>query len=156
MDKDGWLYVTGRSREVINRGGELISPTEVENAVISHPLVKSCVAFPIEDEQLGEIVAVGLILDDKDACTLTLKALRAHCMKSGLNTAHLPQSLAILTGKQWESLPQTATGKLQRNKLSCDPTMEAMLKVCSGYSLFSLAILDFALFKAFLHQCFRL
>jgi acyl-coenzyme A synthetase/AMP-(fatty) acid ligase len=44
VDADGYLYVTGRSKEVINRGGEIISPAEVEEALISHPGLSDCVA----------------------------------------------------------------------------------------------------------------
>ncbi|KAK5998157.1 Oxalyl-CoA synthetase [Cladobotryum mycophilum] len=70
MDKDGYLYITGRSKEVINRGGELISPFEVENAIMSAALseaspisgrVSAVLAFSAPHNVLQEVVAVALI-----------------------------------------------------------------------------------------------
>jgi acyl-CoA synthetase (AMP-forming)/AMP-acid ligase II len=52
MDEDGYLYITGRSKDVINRGGEIISPAEVEDAVVSHPAVEAALAFSVPHDVL--------------------------------------------------------------------------------------------------------
>ena len=56
----GYLYITGWSKEVINRGGEIISPMEVEEAIIDHPAVTACVAISATHSVLQE--CVGLLL----------------------------------------------------------------------------------------------
>lgn len=72
MDKDGYLYITGRSKEVINRGGELISPFEVENAIMAaatkpgpesplHGRVTQALAFSVQHDVLQEVVGVVLV-----------------------------------------------------------------------------------------------
>jgi acyl-CoA synthetase (AMP-forming)/AMP-acid ligase II len=52
MDAEGYLFVTGRSKDVINRGGEIISPVEVEEAVASHPHIEQAMAFPTPHDVL--------------------------------------------------------------------------------------------------------
>lgn len=61
MDPDGYLYITGRAKEVINRGGEIISPLEVEEAVNAHPDVQTCVAFSVQHSVLQEVVGLMLV-----------------------------------------------------------------------------------------------
>ena len=61
MDADGYLYVTGRSKEVINRGGEIISPAEVEEALLSHPGVSDVVAISVPHATLQETVGVVVV-----------------------------------------------------------------------------------------------
>lgn len=56
LDEDGYLYITGRKNEMINRKGEKISPYEIEKILISHPSIKECVVFPCyygKDEEVG-------------------------------------------------------------------------------------------------------
>lgn len=71
MDQDGYLYITGRSKEVINRGGELISPFEVENAIVAaamkpesplHGRVSQALAFSVQHDVLQEVVGVALVV----------------------------------------------------------------------------------------------
>ena len=52
MDEDGYLYITGRSKDVINRGGEIISPAEVENAVVAHDAIEAALAFSVPHDVL--------------------------------------------------------------------------------------------------------
>merc|ERR550514_1093926 len=60
IDADGWLTLTGRSKEIINRGGEVVGPLEVEDACLRHPAVAECVCFAVPHEALGE--ALGLCI----------------------------------------------------------------------------------------------
>ena len=60
-DADDWLFITGRSKEVINRGGEIISPLEVEQALQKHPAIGDCVVFALPDQTLGEAVAACVV-----------------------------------------------------------------------------------------------
>jgi len=62
MDEDGFLYITGRSKEVINRGGEIISPMEVEEAIVSHPDISTCCAFTAPHAVLQEVVGVVVVM----------------------------------------------------------------------------------------------
>lgn len=64
MDGDGYLYLTGRSKEVINRGGEIISPLEVEEVFLGHPNVAAVAAFSVPHVQLQEVVGLMVVLAD--------------------------------------------------------------------------------------------
>ena len=57
LDAEGWLFLTGRSKEVINRGGEIVAPAEVENVLLKHGAIAEAVAFAAPHAQLGECVA---------------------------------------------------------------------------------------------------
>ena len=73
MDSDGWVTLVGRSKEVINRGGELISPIEVEEVVLEHPQVDEVMAFSSPHDELGETVAIAVPAGES---MLDLKELR--------------------------------------------------------------------------------
>ena len=79
LDDDGWLYLTGRSKEVINRGGEIVAPLEVEDVALAPPAVAECVCFAMPHAVLGEEVALALVPAPRvPAPTLSeLRALRA-------------------------------------------------------------------------------
>ena len=62
LDKDGYLFLTGRIKELINKGGEKISPIEIDNVMIQHPKVQEAVSFAIDDELYGQNVAVAVVL----------------------------------------------------------------------------------------------
>jgi oxalate---CoA ligase len=64
MDKDGYVYITGRIKELINKGGEKISPIELDNVIAQNPAVSEAVSFAIEDEIYGQDVAVAVVLKD--------------------------------------------------------------------------------------------
>jgi len=61
LDSDGYLYLTGRSREIINRGGELIEPRVVDEALLAHPAVEEALAFAIPHPTLGEELAAAIV-----------------------------------------------------------------------------------------------
>eukprot|EP00929_Paragymnodinium_shiwhaense_P018656 TRINITY_DN12974_c0_g1_i1.p1 TRINITY_DN12974_c0_g1~~TRINITY_DN12974_c0_g1_i1.p1 ORF type:complete len:1753 (-),score=302.99 TRINITY_DN12974_c0_g1_i1:143-5401(-) len=111
MDEDGYLYITGRSKEVINRGGEIISPFEVEEAVQGHPNVKCVIAFSVPHEVLDETIGVAVVMRE-GAPQLSLKSVQAHCKKS-LTFAKWPQVLVLMS-----DLPKNLTNKPLRIKLA--------------------------------------
>jgi acyl-CoA synthetase (AMP-forming)/AMP-acid ligase II len=69
LDGDGYLFLTGRLKELINRGGEKVSPGEVEQALLAHPAVRDAVAFAVPDERLGEVVGAAVVLREGHAAT---------------------------------------------------------------------------------------
>src|SRR6185437_4478181 len=69
LDGDGYLRLTGRIKEVINRGGEKISPREVDEVLMDHPAVAQVVTFAIPDGRLGEEVAAAVVLQDGQQAT---------------------------------------------------------------------------------------
>ena len=62
LDRDGYLFIVGRIKDVINRGGQKVAPGEVEEALLSHPDVVEAVAFPVSHRRLGEDVAAAVVL----------------------------------------------------------------------------------------------
>ena len=69
MDEDGYVSITGRLKEIINRGGEKISPREVDEIIMEHPAVHQCVTFAMPHEMLGEDVAAAIVLRQGTAAT---------------------------------------------------------------------------------------
>lgn len=75
LDEDGYVIITGRIKELINKGGEKISPIELDNTLALHPAVAEAVSFAIDDEMYGQEVAVAVVLKEgKDASEDDLKA----------------------------------------------------------------------------------
>ena len=69
LDGDGYLTITGRLKEIINRGGEKIAPREVDEALLEHPAVRQAVTFALPHEMLGEEVAAAVVLRDGQSAT---------------------------------------------------------------------------------------
>jgi len=110
LDGDGYLFITGRSKEVINRGGEIISPLEVEEEIVQHPSVLSCAAFSAPHNVLQE--AVGIVLVHKPGVRrLDLPTLH-NFLQDKLAPAKWPQCLVYMN-----ALPKSHTNKLLRVKL---------------------------------------
>jgi acyl-CoA synthetase (AMP-forming)/AMP-acid ligase II len=106
--REGYLHLEGRLKELIIRGGENISPGEIEDALRSHPAVVDAVAFGIASEKYGEEVGAAVALSD-DADTA---ALQAHC-RERLAAFKVPAQIFVLG-----EIPRTATGKLQRRRIA--------------------------------------
>jgi len=106
LDKDGYLYLTGRLKEIINRGGEKVSPREVDEVLLQHPAVAQAVAFGMPHERLGEEVAAAVVL--AEGAWADEKELREHATKY-LADFKVPKTIVILA-----DIPKGATGKVQR------------------------------------------
>jgi len=110
LDTSGYLFLTGRLKEIINRGGEKIAPLEVDKALMDHPAVEQAVTFAVPNEILGEEVAAAVVL--RPQCTATEKQIREFVTKR-LADFKVPRQLLILT-----EIPKGSFGKIQRNGLA--------------------------------------
>jgi acyl-CoA synthetase (AMP-forming)/AMP-acid ligase II len=104
LDENGYLTLTGRLKEMINRGGEKISPREIDEVLLAHPKVTEAVAFGVPHTAWGEEVAAVVTLNGE----ATEAELLAYC-KERLADFKRPKQIHITT-----AIPRTATGKIQR------------------------------------------
>jgi acyl-CoA synthetase (AMP-forming)/AMP-acid ligase II len=106
MESEGYLTITGRLKEIINRGGEKISPREVDELLMTHPAVLQAVAFAIPHSKLGEDIAAAVVLHaDQTVSEQELGEFAAQ----NLAYFKVPQQIVILN-----KIPTGSTGKLQR------------------------------------------
>ena len=110
LDEDGFLTVAGRVKELINRGGEKISPTEVETVLLAHPSVADAVVFPVPHRTLGEEVAVVVVATDGE--TVDLDSVRRHAV------AHLTPNKVPRRIVTADAVPVSAAGKVARAGLA--------------------------------------
>ena len=108
LSDESVLTLTGRLKELINRGGEKISPLEVDAALIKHPAIAEAVCFGVEDVKYGEIVQAAVVLSGESSES----ELRAFCSEQ-LADFKVPDRIYIV-----QELPRTATGKIQRRHVS--------------------------------------
>lgn len=106
MDDDGYLTITGRLKEIINRGGEKISPREVDEVLMNHPAVAQAVTFGIPHNKLGEEIAAAIVL--QKGAESTEHAIRAFAAEH-LANFKVPRKVLFL-----DKLPKGPTGKIQR------------------------------------------
>ena len=106
VDADGYLFLTGRLKEQINRGGEKVSPLEVDEALLSHSAVAQAVTFAVPHPKLGEEVAAAVVA--VEGASVTERELRRHLSES-LAAFKIPRRVLFL-----DELPKGPTGKLQR------------------------------------------
>jgi acyl-CoA synthetase (AMP-forming)/AMP-acid ligase II len=106
LDADGYLVLTGRLKEIINRGGEKIAPREVDDVLMDHPAVAQAVTFALPDEMLGEEVVAAIVLQDGTAATE--QELRTFASRR-LAEFKVPRKIVFLP-----EIPKGATGKPQR------------------------------------------
>ena len=108
LDAAGTLTLTGRIKELINRGGEKISPLEVDAALLAHPAVAEAVSFGVPHEMYGEAVQAAVVVSaDTDEDTI-----RAYCGER-LAGFKVPDRVHII-----DTMPRTATGKIQRRHIA--------------------------------------
>ena len=108
LSGDGYLTLTGRIKELINRGGEKISPVEVDEALLSHPGVAEAVTFGAPDAKYGESVRAAVVL----ASETTAEEVRAFCADR-LAAFKVPDTVYLV-----DDLPRTSTGKIQRRHVA--------------------------------------
>jgi acyl-CoA synthetase (AMP-forming)/AMP-acid ligase II len=106
FDAEGYLTLTGRLKEIINRGGEKISPLEVDGVLSAHPAVAQVVTFAIPHDKLGEEVGAAVVL--KEGMDATERDIRDFASER-LAAFKVPRKVLILA-----EIPKGATGKLQR------------------------------------------
>jgi acyl carrier protein len=106
FDEEGYLFLTGRIKEIINRGGEKIAPREVDEAVMEHPAVEQAVTFAVPHPTLGEDVATAVVL--RENASATEKEIRESAF-AHLADYKVPSQIVIV-----DEVPKGPTGKLQR------------------------------------------
>lgn len=119
LDSEGYVQITGRIKELINRGGEKISPIEVDNALAAHPAVSEAVSFALESELYGQEVGAAIVV--KPGEKVTVEELKTFVAEK-LARFKIPTKIWFI-----DIMPKTATGKIQRRLVA-----EAMLKREAG------------------------
>ncbi len=109
IDRDGYLSITGRAKELIIRGGVNISPVEIENTLASAPNVLDVAVVGVSDPRLGQRVVAAVVARDRHP---TLDELRRHCSEHALAKVKWPEDVVLV-----EQLPRTPAGKLLRKQL---------------------------------------
>ena len=115
-DEDGYFTITGRLKELINRGGEKISPREIDEVLLEHPEIAQAVAFAAPHAKLGEEVGAAVV--PREGATLTALEIRRFAGER-LATHKVPRIVRIL-----DAIPKGPTGKLKRVGLARDLGIE--------------------------------
>ncbi len=106
--RDGYLFLSGRLKEMIIRGGENIAPAEIEQVLLTHPAVRDAVCFGLPDDKYGELVGAAVTL----ATDAEVKDLIEHC-RHYLAAFKVPTRIDVLS-----DIPRTPTGKVQRRRVA--------------------------------------
>lgn len=110
MDEDKFIYIVDRKKDLVIRGGENISCTEVEACVYRHPAVAECCVFGVPDQRLGEEIGVAVVLKPGASCTEA--ELQQHCLDH-MSKHKVPRYVWF----EAEALPRNASGKFLRREL---------------------------------------
>jgi acyl-CoA synthetase (AMP-forming)/AMP-acid ligase II len=108
LDAEGYLRLVGRIKELINRGGEKIGPPEIDELLLTHPMVTAAVCFGVPHATLGEEIEAAVTLSEP----VTEADLLAYC-RERLAEFKRPKKIHIVT-----EIPRTATGKIQRRAVA--------------------------------------
>jgi acyl-CoA synthetase (AMP-forming)/AMP-acid ligase II len=106
MDEDGYFTLTGRLKEIINRGGEKISPKEIDLVLMDHPAVQQVVTFALPHDKLGEDVAAAVVL--REGAEATTDEIRSFAAER-LAGFKVPRTVLVM-----DEIPKGPTGKLRR------------------------------------------
>ena len=112
MDEEGYLFLEGRADDVIVRGGENLSPGEVEDVMLTHPDVADVAVVGIPDEQWGEAVAAAVVA--KPGASIDVDALKT-MINEQLRSSRVPAVISV-----WPELPYNETGKLLRRVVKAE------------------------------------
>ena len=122
LDKDGYLFISGRLKEIINRGGEKISPREVDEVLLAHSSVEQAVTFGVRHATLGEEVAAAVVL--RPHAQTSVSELREF-IATRLTGFKVPRQIVFV-----DTIPLGATGKVARASLA--EQLSDQLKSASG------------------------
>jgi len=111
VDQDGYIRITGRTKDVVIRGGENIPVVEVENLLYKFPGLVDVALVGCPDERLGERLCAYVTLDE-GATDVTLDEIKDYLSKQQLSKSYLPEYLEVI-----QAMPRTASGKIQKYKL---------------------------------------
>ena len=114
LDEDGYLYLSGRLDDVVVRGGENMSPGEIEDVLASHPAVADAAVVGVPDAEWGEKVVAAVVLHAGASAT---EAELQEWVRSRLRSAKTPERIAFQ-----EALPYNDLGKLLRRVLKAELT----------------------------------
>lgn len=110
MDEDGYIRISGRSKDIIIRGGENIPVVELEDVLYRHPAVRDAAVVGVPDDRLGERGCAYLTL--KDGQSLDMEAMLAYLDRIGTARQYWPEFLQVI-----DEMPRTPSGKIQKFKL---------------------------------------
>jgi acyl-CoA synthetase (AMP-forming)/AMP-acid ligase II len=119
LTEDGWYRFTGRTKDIINRGGEKFSSRDIEEVIEGHPSVSRVAVTAVPDPRLGEAVGAFVVLEAGHAWPGN-EAMNAFLRETGLAHQKMPSLWAVL-----RELPTTASGKIQKNRLGIQPIGDA-------------------------------
>jgi len=108
IDNDGYLALTGRIKDLINRGGEKISPAEIEAVLLEDPVVAEAAVFGVPDSKYGEEVSAAIVLSG----AATAEQLQSYC-RTRLADFKVPKQIHLVS-----AIPKNAMGKVQRRDLT--------------------------------------
>lgn len=109
FDADGYLWLVGRSSDMIKTAGERVFPKEIEDVIVTHPAVAEAAVLGVKDDTLGERIVAFVVL--RGGATLEYPELRTHCLRA-MPFVRVPRELKVV-----EKLPKTASGKVNRSEL---------------------------------------
>ena len=109
-DPEGYIRISGRTKDVLIRGGENVPVVEIEGVMLQHPAVKNVAIVGFPDTRLGERACAFVML--REGQSLALEDVQAHMMASKVAKQYWPEKLTVL-----EQLPYTPSGKVQKFKL---------------------------------------
>jgi len=110
FDSDGYLFITGRIKEIINKGGEKIGPKEVDEVLLKHPAVAQTITFAVPHPTLGEDIAAAIVL--KENSWVSESKIRDFAVER-LTDFKVPSQLIIV-----DQIPKGPTGKIRRNEIA--------------------------------------
>jgi len=114
LDEDGFLYIAGRKKDMIIRGGHNVYPTDIEAVLLEHPDVQEAAVVGIPHQVLGEDIAAHVVL--RDGADVSADALLAFCAER-LADYKRPRQLHVV-----DDLPRNATGKVMKHRLEVPPS----------------------------------